>query len=274
MRRTDIVEALVAMGYKAEEQESVKNGVVYKGIVIRGEDPVAPVIYTDRLIEDAERDGKSIEDVVADVIRVYEKNKNANIDLNQIMDRDFILEHLLIGIQKESKQDLVKGICDLEGLETYLYVSDESENVGKYSIKITNAFLDQVGVSEQEAWMRAEENTFAETKVESLAKVMSEMYGFPYDEDQEDDMPIYVVSNESKLNGASCILNKEELEKIGRKHHTDQLIILPSSVHEMLVVPYRDGTDLKEMSNMVKEINESQVEPRERLTDRAYLMEL
>ena len=91
MRRTDIVEALVAMGYKAEAQESVKNGVVYKGIVIRGEESIAPMIYTDRLIEDAERDGKSIKDVVADVIRVYEKNKNADIDLNQIMDRDFIV---------------------------------------------------------------------------------------------------------------------------------------------------------------------------------------
>ena len=30
MRRTDIVNALVAQGYKAEAKETIKNGVVFK----------------------------------------------------------------------------------------------------------------------------------------------------------------------------------------------------------------------------------------------------
>ena len=46
MRRTDIIAALVARGYKAEAKETIKNGVVFEGIMIRGDDVIAPVIYT------------------------------------------------------------------------------------------------------------------------------------------------------------------------------------------------------------------------------------
>ena len=90
MKRMDIVNALIARGFKAQSQESIKNGIVVEGIVIRSDDPIAPIIYTDRLIRDAEVQGKSLSDVVDMVIRIYEENKNnSNLDTSKLFDKDF-----------------------------------------------------------------------------------------------------------------------------------------------------------------------------------------
>ena len=60
----------------------------------------------------------------------------------------------------------------------------------------------------------------------------------------------------------------------GKKHGVNKLIVLPSSIHEMLVMPYEGNGDLDAISDMVAEINQEHVEPEERLTDQAYLIEL
>ena len=51
-------------------------------------------------------------------------------------------------------------------------------------------------------------------------------------------------------------------------------VVLPSSIHEMLILPYDDSIDMDVMSEMVREINATQVSPEERLTDQAYLIEV
>ena len=51
MKREDIVKELVKRGYDAHMEDVIKNGVVFKGIAIRDESVLAPVIYTEHLIE-------------------------------------------------------------------------------------------------------------------------------------------------------------------------------------------------------------------------------
>ena len=50
--------------------------------------------------------------------------------------------------------------------------------------------------------------------------------------------------------------------------------MLPSSIHEMLILPYNESINMDDLSFMVADVNATQVEPEERLTDRAYLIEL
>lgn len=54
MNNNDIVKELQTRGYDAELHEVIKNGVSMKGIVIRSNDPMTPILYTDDLIEMAE----------------------------------------------------------------------------------------------------------------------------------------------------------------------------------------------------------------------------
>lgn len=275
MRRTEIINELVARGYQAEAQENIKNGVLYEGIVIRNDAAIAPVIYTQRLIEDAEEQGKSLADVVADVIRVYEENKHFEFSVEQILDKDFILEHIYVALQKVSDEELVKKTSEYDGIEAYLYVRGDHAGDGTYSVKVNGSYLASAHISVEEAWERAEVNTFCETNIQSMAQVMADLCGIPYDPSMEMDVPMYVISNGLKVKGASAILDKVKIAEFAKEHEVNQLIVLPSSVHEMLIVPYEPGQmDIDEMSEMVRQINATEVSPEERLTDRAYLIEI
>lgn len=84
----------------------------------------------------------------------------------------------------------------------------------------------------------------------------------------------YVVTNRAKYRGASAILDKAVLKAFGKKHKIKKLAVLPSSIHEMLILPYNESINMDDLSFMVADVNATQVEPEERLTDRAYLIEL
>lgn len=78
---------------------------------------------------------------------------------------------------------------------------------------------------------------------------------------------IYVLTNESRLNGAGILAQNNVLEKVGNLLQSD-FYILPSSIHEVLVVP-DDGTfALKELESIVKEVNATQVAPEDLLSDK------
>lgn len=80
------------------------------------------------------------------------------------------------------------------------------------------------------------------------------------------DQPMFCLTNENRMNGAGLILNEDIRRQVADFMKSD-FYILPSSIHEILVVP-ADGTlELQELSNMVKEINETQVSIEERLSD-------
>ena len=279
MKRSDIVEALIALGYKAEAHETVKNGVIFEGIIINNDAVVAPVIYTQQLIDEAQRRGKGLSDVVNEVIRVYEENRWPGIDASRFLEKDFILPRLRIGIQKESDEELEKRECELEGLEAYLYVNGGKEDGhGKeFCIKAKTSYLQNAGIDPAEAWTTAEKHTFAETRIRKMSEVIADICGITYDESVEMDLgnPFYVVGNTSGVKGASAILDRNALAEFGREHRIEKILVLPSSIHEMLIVPYDECLmELDEYSEMVRSINEAEVAPEERLTDRAYIMKL
>ena len=279
MKNNDIVKELQTRGYDAELHEVIKNGVSMKGIVIRSNDPMTPILYTDDLIEMAEDCGQGVEEVADVLIKKYEQQKDIEIDVNQLMSRETILSHIYIGIQKESNEKIEKKPCEFEGLETYLYV-EHSTKGRNYSLKLSQQIMEAINLRSDEAWQHAERNTFAdgETQIQNVASMLSGM-GYISDEaaeaELESDFPqLYVVTNRAKYRGASAILDKTVLKEFGKKHNIKKLVVLPSSIHEMLIMPYNDSINMNDLSFMVADVNANQVEPEERLTDRAYLIEL
>lgn len=272
MTREMIITELKNRGYNAEAQTNIKNGVAFEGIRIMANSNVAPVIYTDDILRRAEEENKDLDEVVSAIIGIYEANCSIDFDINELFDREFVLSHLYIGLQKESTEELIKRGCDLEGIESYLYIRrDRNEGEG-YSVKLNEGILERANITEKEAWRSAEYNTNRETKIQSMASVMAELYGMDDFEEFEGLTPLYVISNECKMKGASAILNKEALAQFARSHNTEDIIIIPSSIHEMLLVPYIEDMDLDYFSAMVREVNNTEVRPEERLTDRAYIV--
>ncbi len=272
MTREMIITELKNRGYNAEAQTNIKNGVAFEGIRIMANSNVAPVIYTDDILRRAEEENKNLDEVVSAIIGIYEANCSIDFDINELFDREFVLSHLYIGLQKESTEELIKRSCDLEGIESYLYIRRDRNDGEGYSVKLNEGILERANITEKEAWRSAEYNTNRETKIQSMASVMAELYGMDDFEEFEGLTPLYVISNECKMKGASAILNKEALAQFARSHNTEDIIIIPSSIHEMLLVPYTEDMDLDYFSAMVREVNNTEVRPEERLTDRAYIV--
>lgn len=273
MTREMLITELNNRGYQAEAQNVIKNGVELEGIRFLPKHHISPIIYTEAIIRNAEDEDNTLDEVVSAIINTYESHKSLNFNADCLYDKDFILNSIYIGLQRAGSEDIVKRTCGLDGIESYLYIRGVADRQGSYSIKISESILQHADISADEAWARAEVNTFSETCLESMAKVMADMMGLDYSEEMDMDIPLYVVSNTSKVKGASGILNKKLLSDFGKRYDTDKIIVMGSSIHEMLIVPYTEELSLDTFSEMVRDVNPT-VDPTERLTDRAYIINL
>lgn len=102
-----------------------------------------------------------------------------------------------------------------------------------------------------------------------MSEILMEMMGgmsFPGMPTPEKEM-MYVVSNKSKVNGAVNVLNA--YDKVSELLGTDDLVVLPSSIHEVIVVPASTG-DYNQLRSMVGEVNGTEVAREEQLSDNIY----
>ena len=75
--------------------------------------------------------------------------------------------------------------------------------------------------------------------------------------------------DECKINGAACIIDDNIQKMIAEKVGGDYFV-LPSSVHEVLIMPKSEDMDPKELRNMVQDVNATQVAEGEILSDQVY----
>ena len=81
--------------------------------------------------------------------------------------------------------------------------------------------------------------------------------------------PMYVLTNNQKLYGAGCMLYPGLLESISEKLDHD-LFLLPSSIHEMILLPAANRSYSKELADMVAQINRTELAADEVLSDQVY----
>lgn len=278
MTREMIIMELKRRGYEAEAKDIIKNGVLLKGITVLTSNNIAPIFYTETIIKNAENNGKSLEIVVSEIIDAIEECKVFKFDTNKLMDRNFILDNIYIGLQKagnENFDDIEKKLYEgVKGIEKYLYIRGKEVNGENYSIKVSKSILNRAGILSTEAWEYALNNTKAETVLESLNKVMCEMTVTEYFEEMDTELPLFIISNKLRIKGASAILNKGMLAQFGEKYHTDKIVVFPSSIHEMLLTPYVEGMDINICSDMAREINSTEVDLTEQLVDKAFIITL
>lgn len=85
----------------------------------------------------------------------------------------------------------------------------------------------------------------------------------------EDALPIYIATNANNLYGSCCLLYENALEifaeMIGRNYY-----ILPSSLHEILLVPEDDDANAAVLTAMVQDVNITSLCPDEILSNHIY----
>lgn len=184
-------------------------------------------------------------------------------------------------INTENNRELLKDIPsrqfnDLSFIYRWL-VDINGEELG--SIIVTNDLAEKLQLTEEELYELASENTCkllpaTITPMNEVIRKLMVSDGMPEEmiEAMLPDIPeedaLWVIGNEKGINGAVSMLYGGLLADLADKLDSD-LYVLPSSIHETIAVSSHNFTP-EELLTMVKEVNETQVLPEERLTDNVY----
>lgn len=285
----EAVEASLGEGYEVNIHEVLKNNNTHlTGLTIKTEESnVAPTIYLEGSFERFKVGDATLPVIVSEIISVYESHKTTMFfDASLVTDFSACKERICYKlVNADRNRELLSDaphiiVCDDLAIIFYILVSNDGE--GTATITVRNNMSDLWGVSADELFKIALVNTqrlFRGT-VKSMASVMMELLADRLDGEgcrefydmavSENDVPMYVCTNTSKINGAGVILYENLLKDFAQKVGTD-FYILPSSVHETLLIPVSDQFDVDTLRAMVCEVNMTQVAPEEQLSDQVYL---
>ena len=80
---------------------------------------------------------------------------------------------------------------------------------------------------------------------------------------------MYVASNKERIHGAGVIAYPEFMEEAAKRLGGD-FYVLPSSIHEVILIPDTPDVSVLELQGIVQSVNVEQVAPEERLSDHIY----
>lgn len=272
---------------KISLNEVVKNnGTVLHAITVLPEGQnVAPNVYLDGYYENYKQ-GLPLEDVVENVAATALLHMDTPREFQNIaqdfQNFEYVKDRvIMVAISRERNEELLSDVPhqNREDLALIYKVLVNSDSEGIGSITIHNNHLEYWDVSVEELHELAEKNTerLLPAKVQSMDEVMREIFSKDgMDEEMMEalfmerplDEQMFVISNESKVNGAAAMFYEGVLSKLADRIGSD-LFILPSSIHECIAVSTNSFT-AEGLAEMVVEVNESQVAPEERLSDHVY----
>lgn len=276
------VEKRAGENYRVKLNDVMKNnGVVLRGITLMQDDSnISPTIYLNPYYDAYENGDTTLGTVIDEVIDTYERNKiNRSIDMKFFLNYETVRSRIIFKlINTEKNQELLRDVpyIPFHDLSIVFQCLVSEERFGNASILIHNVHLQLWKVNARELYECALENTpllqgYELADMNTVLEEMKALGGIDDEEieDMQQEVPMYVLSNKSRINGASCILYKDILKDFAMVVDKD-LYVLPSSIHEVILLP-SDGTqESEQLKEMVREINQSQVEKEEVLSDSVY----
>ena len=251
------------------------NGVVIDSLTIQREgEKLSPVIYLDGLYAEY-REGTGLEQVVDQILECYrERGKTDSLDIACFTDPAEARKRIVCRIiNRRKNRNLLNEIPhhDFLDLSVVYYCLMDRQSIGNAAVLIRNEHLGLWKISQDELWQIARENTrrLLPHEFKSMHNMLEEILGTTLPEEDGDCVPLYVLSNDRKCFGAVWIADPEVQHEIGRILN-DDYYVLPSSVHECMIVPAGVSSEASSLQKMVSEINETQVEPEEVLGDSVY----
>ena len=276
------VEKRAGENYRVKLNDVMKNnGVVLRGITLMQDDSnISPTIYLNPYYDAYENGDTTLGTVIDEVIDTYESNKiNRSIDMKFFLNYETVKSRIIFKlINTEKNRELLRDVpyIPFHDLSIVFQCLVSEERFGNASILIHNVHLQLWKVNARELYECALENTpllqgYELADMNTVLEEMKALGGIDDEEieDMQQEVPMYVLSNKSRINGASCILYKDILKDFAMVVDKD-LYVLPSSIHEVILLP-SDGTqESEQLKEMVREINQSQVEKEEVLSDSVY----
>lgn len=252
MNKCEVINLLIKKGYTVSEQQVNKNGITYTGLCFSSPDfgGIAPIINLDTIVRLTEAElVRKIDEIAFETKR---RRASANAVAEILNDKNRLLSNVKISLQRcgALPENVVKRPSKLDAAyNDYMFISVNMDNITSGIVKINKDMVKDIDLDV--LWTNALCNTIAEARAESLG----DMLGLA----ESMDMGLIAISNKANCHGAGCIYAADRLLKKG------SYVAIPSSIHEWIVFPYTDDVDLEKVTEMIREVNETQVAPEERL---------
>lgn len=243
-------------------------------LILQPGENIAPTIYLNSYYSRYQK-GTSLDELLKEIISIYEKHRFPSLfDLSLLRDFNRIRNRISFRlINRSSNPELLSDIPFLPFLDlaVVFFFTLEDEIIGSSTVLIHNSHLKLWEITKETLFSLAKANTRALSGCEIIPM---ERLLFP-DAKKEDFPPahaaeIFVLSNRTKIFGAACMLYEDVLASFAGVLQ-DDFFILPSSIHEVLLLPAKKSPPAESLLEMVQEINENEVAAEDVLSNHIYL---
>lgn len=270
--------------FQVKKHDVIKNNNVKQtGITVMKEGvDIEPCVYLDELYREYETDGMKLDEIVDEVYKMILKCEEdmPDVDLSGFRNWETVRGDIYPKlVNAEQNKELLEKIphrhfMDLAVVYYAVARNQAQEDIG--TILIYNGHMEIWGQEEENLYQTAMRNMRADGEadfvtLESVVKHILRGINLP-DEERKDlrSKNMYILTNHRRCFGAAEILDKKTLRTIADQIG-DRFIVLPSSVHETIVLPPKEEAEYGRLADMVREVNDTQVDVEERLSDHVYV---
>lgn len=297
--------------YKIEYNQVIKNnGVVLDEIVIcNGTERVSLNRYFNHYYEKYEN-GTLLQEIVQEILITYQVKRKQKIQNQEYITLSYeqvqnsIVYRL---INYSSNKERLKQVPFLRFMDLaitfHCVMRQDSTSIG--TIPITKELIEEWSVAVKQLLQLANKNTprLFPAKIQIMNEVIKEFMKKDMEaflqknpnlskhfllEEEKDSIttqliesvflsakekikiPMYIMTNSNGINGASVLLYKNIIREFSKKCNSD-LYILPSSIHEVILVPYEKSIKKEALEELVFDVNRTQVPTEDILSNQVYL---
>lgn len=285
------IEERLGARYKVKVERILRNNACeYQSIIINGMDDtihdckVSPAIHMDYWYG-MYSDGMGIENIINEVIEIYEVGKYEAKGVELLANaKHTVASHIFFRIINAAQNiELLTGSphIRIEDLAVTFHYMCSNDGTMLQSFRITDTIAADWELTRDELYEYAKKNTpvlFPEKFMSLKSVLLNRNKGKTvFDEELEmvsdSEIPMYVLTNETGFNGASVILYSSYMKMLAKRYGSS-LYILPSSIHEVILIPMSCGVDGIELKSLVEDVNAKHVDATERLSDNVYVYSL
>ena len=255
------------------------NGKIYDGLVIINPSfNIAPTIYLNPYYH-WYLDGVSMDSILDAILSTYnEVRPTEDFDISFCSDFSKAKDHIVMQLISYDKNQ--KKLADIPYIKYLdfaiifqIYTEVSFPEFG--TITITDELVKKWDVNLETLIRAVLKNTpaimpcsvlnmaeYIKSKCPEYAKLLTDMAA--------EDIPIYILTNQRKINSATSLLYPGMLSSLSKKLGGN-LLLIPSSIHEFLVMPLNSGVETCGLNEFIREVNATQLTDEEVLGERYYI---
>lgn len=251
------------------------NGVEKDGITIKyPNSSVAPTVYAEDFYEKLDR--FTVEEIARDLADNLERNRSSMPEVPELTKEQAMKNLYCTVVNTAENKEMLKNVPH-EILED-LSIVPRFKVGDSGSFLVTSDICQTLKMSSSEVMEAAHANVDHDYVCQSMNEVlhdlmihdgMSEDYVDELIQMQGDQCPMWILSNESRVDGAAVLTSPEALrsahDRLGEDYY-----VLPSSRHEVILVPQSVVSDVEDLKSMVREVNATEVSKTDKLSDSVY----